>query len=199
MPRDDAGSLRPASPVVHDAHLAGLAVHAWTFRAENRFLPPEFRIGADPDARGDVIAEYELFLISAWTGSSPTTRTPRWPRLTRCAGIGIRLPWPDLCSEGGRDAAQHGDGLRLVARVPGASLPVWGTSLSVPRSFCGRAACLGADFTRLWTASAVSNIGDGVTMVAGPLLVARSPPIRPRWPARARCRGLDRRRLVWSR
>ena len=31
---------------------------------------------------------------------------------------------------------------------------------------------LGADFTRLWTASAVSNIGDGVTMVAGPLLVA---------------------------
>ena len=34
------------------------------------------------------------------------------------------------------------------------------------------AARLGADFTRLWTASAVSNIGDGVTMVAGPLLVA---------------------------
>ena len=31
---------------------------------------------------------------------------------------------------------------------------------------------LGADFTRLWTASAVSNIGDGVAMAAGPLLVA---------------------------
>jgi hypothetical protein len=31
---------------------------------------------------------------------------------------------------------------------------------------------LGADFTRLWTASAVSNLGDGVTGVAGPLLVA---------------------------
>lgn len=31
---------------------------------------------------------------------------------------------------------------------------------------------IGADFTRLWTASAVSNIGDGVTMAAGPLLVA---------------------------
>jgi MFS family permease len=30
---------------------------------------------------------------------------------------------------------------------------------------------LGADFTKLWTASAVSNIGDGVTMAAGPLLV----------------------------
>ncbi len=31
---------------------------------------------------------------------------------------------------------------------------------------------LGADFTKLWTAAAVSNVGDGVTMVAGPLLVA---------------------------
>ncbi|WP_406044311.1 MFS transporter [Micromonospora sp. NBC_00898] len=31
---------------------------------------------------------------------------------------------------------------------------------------------LGRDFHRLWTASAVSNLGDGVTMVAGPLLVA---------------------------
>ena len=31
---------------------------------------------------------------------------------------------------------------------------------------------LGAGFTRLWAASAVSNLGDGVTMVAGPLLLA---------------------------
>jgi hypothetical protein len=31
---------------------------------------------------------------------------------------------------------------------------------------------LGADFAKLWTANAVSNHGDGVTMVAGPLLVA---------------------------
>jgi MFS family permease len=31
---------------------------------------------------------------------------------------------------------------------------------------------LGADFRRLWTSSAVSNLGDGVTVVAGPLLVA---------------------------
>ncbi len=30
----------------------------------------------------------------------------------------------------------------------------------------------GADFTTLWTASAVTNIGDGITMAAGPLLVA---------------------------
>ncbi|AGZ39097.1 MFS transporter [Actinoplanes friuliensis] len=31
---------------------------------------------------------------------------------------------------------------------------------------------LGADFSKLWTASAVSNLGDGITMAAGPLLVA---------------------------
>jgi MFS family permease len=31
---------------------------------------------------------------------------------------------------------------------------------------------LGADFSKLWTASAASNLGDGVTMAAGPLLVA---------------------------
>ncbi|MCE7001112.1 MFS transporter [Saccharothrix sp. S26] len=31
---------------------------------------------------------------------------------------------------------------------------------------------LGPDFARLWSASAVSNIGDGMTMAAGPLLVA---------------------------
>ncbi|MFC4055001.1 MFS transporter [Actinomadura syzygii] len=31
---------------------------------------------------------------------------------------------------------------------------------------------LGAEFTKLWAASAVSNIGDGVTLVAGPLLAA---------------------------
>ncbi len=31
---------------------------------------------------------------------------------------------------------------------------------------------LGADFTKLWAAAAVSTVGDGVTMVAGPLLAA---------------------------
>ncbi len=31
---------------------------------------------------------------------------------------------------------------------------------------------LGADFRRLWTSTAVTNLGDGILMVAGPLLVA---------------------------
>jgi glycerophosphoryl diester phosphodiesterase len=61
VPRDPAGALLDPAPVVQDAHRAGLAVHAWTFRAENRFLPLDFRVGAAPEARGDVVSEYELF------------------------------------------------------------------------------------------------------------------------------------------
>ena len=62
VPRDVAGGLLPPTRLVSNAHDAGLAVHAWTFRAENRFLPRDFRIGEQPDARGDGISEYELFL-----------------------------------------------------------------------------------------------------------------------------------------
>ncbi len=62
IPRSPTGALRPANSVVHHAHAAGLAVHAWTFRAENKYLPREFRIGSAPDARGDVISEFERFL-----------------------------------------------------------------------------------------------------------------------------------------
>ena len=62
IPRGATGDLLTPTSVVRDAHAAGLAVHAWTFRAENRFLPREFRIGPTPDARGDAISEYELFL-----------------------------------------------------------------------------------------------------------------------------------------
>ncbi|GGK96270.1 glycerophosphodiester phosphodiesterase [Mangrovihabitans endophyticus] len=62
VPRDAAGRLRAPTTLVSDAHAAGLAVHAWTFRAENPFLPLDHRIGDNPAGRGDGIAEYELFL-----------------------------------------------------------------------------------------------------------------------------------------
>ncbi|WP_194822554.1 glycerophosphodiester phosphodiesterase [Micromonospora sp. S-DT3-3-22] len=62
VPRDAAGRLLAPTTVVRDAHRHQLVVHAWTFRAENQFLPVDFRIGADPNARGDITAEYELFL-----------------------------------------------------------------------------------------------------------------------------------------
>jgi len=43
--------------LVDSAHAAGLKVHAWTYRAENYFLPAADRIGTDPKAHGDLIAE----------------------------------------------------------------------------------------------------------------------------------------------
>ncbi|MFI6758781.1 glycerophosphodiester phosphodiesterase [Micromonospora sp. NPDC050417] len=61
VPRDASGKLLAPTTVVRDAHRVGLDVHAWTFRAENQFLPVDFRIGTDPNARGDITAEYELF------------------------------------------------------------------------------------------------------------------------------------------
>ena len=62
VPRTAAGRLMAANSLVNDAHRAGLVVHAWTFRAENQFLPLDFHLGPDPNQRGDGISEYELFL-----------------------------------------------------------------------------------------------------------------------------------------
>jgi glycerophosphoryl diester phosphodiesterase len=61
-PRDGDG--RPESPtgVVDEAHRAGLRVHAWTFRSENRFLPTHLRTGSRPGALGQARAEYEAHL-----------------------------------------------------------------------------------------------------------------------------------------
>jgi glycerophosphoryl diester phosphodiesterase len=43
------------SALVTSAHAAGLLVHAWTVRDENRYLDERFRIGSDPDAHGDSV------------------------------------------------------------------------------------------------------------------------------------------------
>jgi len=43
--------------LVADAHAAGLAVHPWTFRAENYFLPADLRAGIDPRAHGRLAEE----------------------------------------------------------------------------------------------------------------------------------------------
>jgi len=50
------------SSVVADAHAAGLDVHAYTFRRENRFLPPALRRGSHPAGHGDSVGELERFL-----------------------------------------------------------------------------------------------------------------------------------------
>jgi glycerophosphoryl diester phosphodiesterase len=54
IPRRGDGRLAAPTPLVARAHAAGLQVHAWTFRAENHFLPAEFRRGTDPAALGDL-------------------------------------------------------------------------------------------------------------------------------------------------
>lgn len=59
--RDAAGFLTTPTPVVKDAHRAGLKVVAYTFRDENQFLPADFRIGTDPNAKGDIQAELRTF------------------------------------------------------------------------------------------------------------------------------------------
>ena len=53
LPRDGRGATTCPSGLVVDAHEAGLAVHAWTLRDENHFLPVDHRRGADPAALGD--------------------------------------------------------------------------------------------------------------------------------------------------
>jgi glycerophosphoryl diester phosphodiesterase len=57
IPRRADGSLGPPAALAREAHAHGLFVHAWTFRAENAFLPAEFRSAAGPAAHGDLGAE----------------------------------------------------------------------------------------------------------------------------------------------
>ncbi|MFJ8590626.1 glycerophosphodiester phosphodiesterase family protein [Streptomyces sp. NPDC093598] len=47
--------------LVADAHAAGLRIGPYTFRAENQFLPAEFRRGTGPNDFGDAFAEYALY------------------------------------------------------------------------------------------------------------------------------------------
>lgn len=61
IPRDSAGFLTSPSPVVKDAHRAGLKVVVYTFRDENQFLAADFRNGTDPNAKGDIFGELHAF------------------------------------------------------------------------------------------------------------------------------------------
>lgn len=45
VPRDAAGNLGAPTTLVRDAHRQGLAVHTWTVRNENEFLPTDYRQG----------------------------------------------------------------------------------------------------------------------------------------------------------
>ena len=53
---------------VADAHALDLAVHVWTFRAENDFLPQDLKVGDDPAAHGNLDAEIERYLLRGIDG-----------------------------------------------------------------------------------------------------------------------------------
>lgn len=68
VPRTGDGALAAPTRLIQDAHANQLQVHAWTFRAENAFLPRDFRGSGDPSARGDVVAEVRRFLALGLNG-----------------------------------------------------------------------------------------------------------------------------------
>lgn len=69
IPRDQNGNLGCSTSFVSDAHRAGLKVNPYTFRAENAFLPAEFR-SSDPamSARGNLTGELNAYLDAGIDG-----------------------------------------------------------------------------------------------------------------------------------
>ncbi|MFK5634936.1 MULTISPECIES: glycerophosphodiester phosphodiesterase family protein [unclassified Ornithinimicrobium] len=63
---DDA--LGRVTPLLAQAHEAGLLVHPWTFRAENVFLPRDLRTGTAPEAHGRLDAELTAYLEAGVDG-----------------------------------------------------------------------------------------------------------------------------------
>ncbi len=66
--RDAQDALGEPTALVADAHAQGIHVHAWTFRAENSFLPRRLRSGDTPSAFGDLAAELRLYLQAGLDG-----------------------------------------------------------------------------------------------------------------------------------
>lgn len=69
IPRDENNRLTKPTTFVADAHNAGLKVHPYTFRAENTFLPAEFRT-ADNSSQtlGNLAGEIEAYFAAGIDG-----------------------------------------------------------------------------------------------------------------------------------
>ena len=68
IPRNMLGALSDPTALVADAHRLGLAVHPWTFRRENYFLPLGSKSGINPAANGDLESEIRAFLAAGVDG-----------------------------------------------------------------------------------------------------------------------------------
>ena len=68
IPRTLLGNLGDPTRLVADAHTVGLAVHPWTFRRENYFLPLAQKSGVDPRGTGDLDTEIKAFLATGIDG-----------------------------------------------------------------------------------------------------------------------------------
>jgi glycerophosphoryl diester phosphodiesterase len=68
IPRKADGTLADPTSLVADAHRAGLTLHPYTFRAENQFLPADYRVTSDPNAYGRAIDEQVTFLRAGIDG-----------------------------------------------------------------------------------------------------------------------------------
>jgi glycerophosphoryl diester phosphodiesterase len=68
IPVNADGTLGTPTPLVADAHAAGLLVHPYTFRNENNFLPLALREGPAPDDYGRALEEYAAFWAAGIDG-----------------------------------------------------------------------------------------------------------------------------------
>ena len=68
IPRTLLDNLGDPTTLVADAHKVGLAVHPWTFRRENYFLPLAQKSGVDPRGVGDLNAEIKAYLATGVDG-----------------------------------------------------------------------------------------------------------------------------------
>ena len=68
IPRNADGTLGTPTNLVVDAHRVGLDVTPWTFRAENSFLPVDYRIGTNPATHGRMGDEVTRFFEAGVDG-----------------------------------------------------------------------------------------------------------------------------------
>jgi glycerophosphoryl diester phosphodiesterase len=68
IPRTPDGKLGEPTALVANAHAHGLLVHAWTFRADNAFLPVNLRRGTSPSDLGDLTGELLPYLRTGMDG-----------------------------------------------------------------------------------------------------------------------------------